>query len=161
MRLNLGCGADIRPGWTNVDKHQSCGADEIWDIRSLPLEDESVDAILALHVVESFYRWELLDVLKEWNRVLKLGGTLVIEATDRDVACKWARSKDEVQRRRGLRGLYGDQEMPEENPDTLHKYTYAKSELFKLLLAAGFYQTRLEQAKTHVRARDFRVESRK
>src|SRR5687767_12241110 len=77
-KLNLGCGDKILPGYINVDVVESRGGfkpDVICDLHRLtPFEDTSVDEILSVHVVEHFWRWEVLDVLREWVRVLKPGG---------------------------------------------------------------------------------------
>jgi len=49
------------------------------DLRALtPFEDNSAE-ILSVHVVEYFWRWEVVGVLKEWARVLKPGGRMVLK----------------------------------------------------------------------------------
>ena len=81
-KLNLGCGDKILPGYINVDVAEARlgkKPDVLCDLRKLtPFEDQSVDEILSVHVVEHFWRWEVVDILKEWVRVLKPGGKLVI-----------------------------------------------------------------------------------
>jgi predicted SAM-dependent methyltransferase len=62
-RLNLGCGYDIREGFLNVDLH---------DFHSPDLAVE----VLAQDVLEHLPRTETLSVLREWNRVMAIGGTL-------------------------------------------------------------------------------------
>lgn len=52
------------------------------DSIKLPLEDESIDFIYAGHLVEHFYPDTLPIAIKEWHRVLKKGGKLVIVAPD-------------------------------------------------------------------------------
>jgi len=40
LRLNLGCGRDYRPGFTNIDVRPDVGADLVYDITSpLPFPD--------------------------------------------------------------------------------------------------------------------------
>lgn len=44
------------------------------DIRHLPVDDESFDAVHSRHVLEHFGRKEMMKVLREWTRVLRVGG---------------------------------------------------------------------------------------
>lgn len=44
------------------------------DLRKLPVPSLSFDAVHARHVLEHFGRDELLPVLKEWTRILRIGG---------------------------------------------------------------------------------------
>lgn len=55
MRLNLGCGRDIRPGWVNIDTHLAPGVDLAVDLDNephLPYPDSSVEHIEGSHVIE-------------------------------------------------------------------------------------------------------------
>src|SRR6185295_17614324 len=83
MKLNLGCGDKILPGYVNVDVAESRldrKPDVVCDLHVLtPFEDGVADEILSVHVIEHFWRWEVVDVLKEWLRVLKPAGLMVIE----------------------------------------------------------------------------------
>jgi hypothetical protein len=36
VRLNLGCGYDVRPGWLNIDLYQRHGPDVVAVVRRLP-----------------------------------------------------------------------------------------------------------------------------
>ncbi len=94
MFLNLGSHGDNIPGYTNIDFDDPT-ADLKADVSALPLENDSVDKILAYHILEHFrsgtYEPHLsnplnpktaLEVLTEWKRVLKVGGTLEIKVPD-------------------------------------------------------------------------------
>lgn len=48
------------------------------DVRNLPFADRFFDGVVALHVIESVL--ESLRVMKEFNRVLRMGGVLVAES---------------------------------------------------------------------------------
>ena len=92
MKLNLGCGDKILSGYVNVDVAPSRAGkrpDVVCDLHRLErFEDGTADEILAVHVVEHFWRWEIRDVMREWVRVLKSGGRMVIECPNLASACK-------------------------------------------------------------------------
>jgi len=55
----------------------------VHDVRTLPMfDDGEVDLIYASHVLEYFDWIEVIDVLREWNRVLKAGGVLRLAVPD-------------------------------------------------------------------------------
>ena len=77
MKLNLGCGKDIREGWVNVDWVDAPGIDMVLDISDhLPFPSNSVSEVLVSHVLEHIIDWEAV-VIEIW-RILKPGGTVKI-----------------------------------------------------------------------------------
>lgn len=52
------------------------------DARKLPYDDETFDSVFAANLLEHFGWRETTEVLKEWRRVLKVGGTLEIIVPD-------------------------------------------------------------------------------
>lgn len=78
MKLNLGCGTDIRSGWVNLDKTKLEGVDVVHDIEKLPLPFEGgcFDEILCSDVLEHV---EYIPLLKDLHRVLKPGGVLTVK----------------------------------------------------------------------------------
>ena len=78
IRLNLGCGAQTRPGWINIDLDGR--ADLRLDVRRpLPMGDESVAEIYCEHLFEHLaFPGEAGAVLRDWHRVLVRGGLLSI-----------------------------------------------------------------------------------
>lgn len=78
VRLNLGCGRDIRDGWVNVDVHDAPGVDVVCDLDDhpkLPYDDDTVDEIYASHLIE--HMWRPLPLLEELWRVARPGSTAV------------------------------------------------------------------------------------
>lgn len=80
MKLNLGCGEDIKPGYTNVDFRDLPGVQKT-DLSRFPWPwpDSSADEILMLDFLEHFpYRKTDLILGEAW-RVLKPGSPLVVQ----------------------------------------------------------------------------------
>jgi SAM-dependent methyltransferase len=82
VQLNLGCGADVRPGMVNVDRSAGPGVDRVLDLeqRPWPWIDGSVGSILARHVVEHLR--DFPGFMQECHRVLDPGGRLEIHCPD-------------------------------------------------------------------------------
>ncbi|MCX6147466.1 MAG: glycosyltransferase, partial [Candidatus Kapabacteria bacterium] len=78
LKLNLGCGKDFKEGFLNFDLYSNNPNVISMDIRNLTLPSNSADYILASDILEHFSHREVDNVLKEWSRVLKPGGTLEI-----------------------------------------------------------------------------------
>lgn len=91
IKLHLGCGQDILPGWINVDLRPTPGVDVIVDLNRhryalkedgeiktyqqfWPFRNASVDAILAEDLFE--YLAQPPWIFKQCWDVLKMGGTL-------------------------------------------------------------------------------------
>jgi glycosyltransferase involved in cell wall biosynthesis len=87
VRLNLGCGDQLLQGYINCDMY-SKHAQQKFDATILPYPDNSVDEIAAYHLIEHFLFNQAFDVLKEWLRVLKPGGKLILETPDFLNSCK-------------------------------------------------------------------------
>ena len=69
MKLHIGCGDIIIPGWTNLDIDNLPGVDINDDARMLSkIPDESCDIIYACHILEHLGRHEIENVLKTWNK---------------------------------------------------------------------------------------------
>lgn len=83
LRVNVGCGANTRPGFVNLDllRHPEVIH---WDCRkSLPFEDKSCSFIFAEHVLEHFeYPIESDRFLNECWRCLEPGGVVRIVVPD-------------------------------------------------------------------------------
>ncbi len=78
LRLNLGCGRDIRQGWVNVDCVPLPGVDHVADFDGkpvLPLPDDSVTYSEGSHVIEHLA--DPLPFMEELWRVTKPGGRVV------------------------------------------------------------------------------------
>ncbi len=87
LKLDIGCATKCRTGFTPVDR---CNGDEAFplSIKKQPIPDNSVDEIVASHVLEHFSQHETAFVIKEWVRVLKPGGRIRIAVPDFNYAIK-------------------------------------------------------------------------
>jgi len=153
VRLNLGAGKQVLEGWVSVDL---TGEPDIrCDVRKLVLPNGYADELQAIHVFEHFHRWEALDVLVEWHRVLKPGGRLSIEVPDLLKCC--ANILGGSSDRAGIWGLFGDPQYGD--PIMVHKWAYTPAELAGLMREAGFPKPRLRPVQYHKKYRDMRFEA--
>jgi SAM-dependent methyltransferase len=165
-RLNLGCGDKLLSGYVNVDVAESRAGrrpDVLCDLRRLePLQDNSVDEILAVHVIEHFWRWEAGELLREWLRVLRPGGLMILECPNLASACaellkdpdRYAAADANGQRTMWV--LYGDPAW--KDPLMCHRWGYTPHSLIRLMSEAGLENVRQAAAQFKLREpRDMRV----
>lgn len=81
MKLNLASGQRpfIKP-WVNIDvKEQGYSVDILTDIKDLSMiANETVDVIVLHHVVEHIAIHEISNYVREWRRVLRVGGKMAV-----------------------------------------------------------------------------------
>ena len=166
LKLNLGCGDKILPGYVNVDVVEARAGmkpDVICDLHDLaPFDDGSAEEILSVHVVEHFWRWEIRDVLEEWVRVLKPGGRMIVECPNIRSACETflqdpvAGAREDAAGQRTMWVFYGDPKW--RDPLMIHRWGYTPESLRALLVEAGLRDVRQEPAQFKLREpRDMRV----
>lgn len=136
IKLNIGCGRrNFGEEWDHID-----GSDyphiKSHDIVNLPYDENSVDLIYASHVFEYFDRDEANDVLKNWKKVLKSGGTLRLAVPDFE-ACAKLYVNNEYPLSNFLGPFFGKWKMTEDKT-IYHKTVYDYSDLKKVLENNGF-----------------------
>lgn len=79
MKLNLGCGIDIKQGYINIDNQRGKGVDIIWDLNQIPypFKDKSIERIYIKNTLEHLTAHPY-KLFKEFKRILKKGGMLII-----------------------------------------------------------------------------------
>lgn len=86
-RLNVGCGPCAAAGWMNADRFEREGIDFRCDIRGgLPVESDSFDYIVGMHMLQDVPYPDILPVLCELRRVLKPYGILRLGLPDLEKA---------------------------------------------------------------------------
>ncbi len=97
MKLHVGCGNVIISGWSNLDIEKLPGVDIQDDIKTLEkIEDNSCEIIYASHVLEHVGRNEFGDVLKTWNKKLKMNGVLRVAVPDFEKAIEWYKKTNNI-----------------------------------------------------------------
>jgi len=90
IKINLGCGYDLRRGYLNIDIREIKGVDLCYDIseHNLPLQDGIVSEILIKDFIEHL-SWRKTDnLLNECLRTLKKGGKIHIQTPDLEAIAK-------------------------------------------------------------------------
>ena len=130
MKLNLGCGTDIRKGFINIDSRELPGVDRVFDLAS----DEtlgapgSVDYILAQDILEHFPQADAKRILASWVKLLKPGGVIEIQTPDIREAVEKSLGDDWM-----IRRIYGGQEYP----GNFHKAGFTRATMKRLLESVG------------------------
>lgn len=165
-RLNLGCGDKILDNYINVDVAPSRAGKKpnvLCDLHRLePFANDSADEILSVHVIEHFWRWEVVDILKEWVRVLKPGGKLILECPNLTSACQaflnapLQRSRADQNGQTTMWVFYGDPGW--KDPLMVHRWGYTPESLGEVMREAGLIDIRQEPAQFKLREpRDMRM----
>ena len=76
LKVNLGCGHDVRPGWINIDRFPQAGALRANIDEGIPIDDGVADYVLASHVLEHVQDFAM--VWREIHRILRVGGILEV-----------------------------------------------------------------------------------
>lgn len=159
IRLNLGCGSDIRPGFVNVDKFPANNEVTQADFPKLPFKDGYADEIVLSHVLEHFGYADGVTLLSEIFRVLKVGGTAYIEVPDIAWCCAQFLGAPEpngwtdpcmdynTSHKWGLwaQALWGDQH----NDGLFHKWGYTAHRLLHTLGHVGFREANIDFIASH------------
>jgi predicted SAM-dependent methyltransferase len=131
MKLDIGGGNEAREGYINVDAY----ADEA-DVRApmdcLPFANLSVDEVYSSHALEHVGKYQVAPTIREWYRVLRYGGLLVIEVPDFEWVCRnWLQKRNAGW---DLDAVFGDQS----SPGQYHKTGFTREIMYQRLLEAGF-----------------------
>lgn len=109
--------------------------------------------------MEHFYLWEVVDLLREWRRVLKPGGQLILELPCMDKVIYYMKACLEQQKQMDMQmtwlAIWGDPNY--KRVEMCHKWGYTKNHAMDILKEAGFEDVKIEKPRYHVVHRDMRV----
>lgn len=143
LRLNLGCGFDVRPGFVNIDLFSDDDRVVGMDVRKLNLPDSSADLVLASDILEHFSHREVDSVLMEWARVLKPGGEIIIRCPSLKLQAK-AYTSGAWDADAASFMIFGGQS----NPGDFHCIAFDENSIGKHLTNAGFEILQFEEVDT-------------
>jgi len=139
IKLHIG-GKQPHPEWKILDIEPRPEVDFVGDAGNLStFADDSVEMIYASHVLEHFnynFNNELLNVLKEWRRVLIPQGKLLVSVPDLKVLC-WLYSHPTLNahnRHDLMKMMFGGQA----NQYDMHKVGFDFETLMMYVTQAGF-----------------------
>jgi predicted SAM-dependent methyltransferase len=86
VKLHLGCGKRIMPGWTNIDCFAAEGITYECDFREpLPFSDGAVVMLYSEHVLEHLHESDAYSLLSEMYRILAPGGKIRLGMPDAEL----------------------------------------------------------------------------
>ncbi len=168
LRLHLGCGETILPGYVNIDKYDP-KADVMADICYLPYDDYSVDEILCYQVIEHLPYWQTSLMVrpeggslepaffKECFRVMKKAATMITECPDVEFVAKRIVDSGDVDYT-SMVNLYGEYFRPwdrdryedwEHFAGALHITAFTWGKIQKIADFCGFRVERLSMDEKH------------
>lgn len=135
-KLHLGCGSKHIPGYFHVDALDYPHVDKIGPVDDLSfIPDGVVEHIYACHLLEHFGRKEYMNVLREWRRVLKSGGTLRLAVPDYEACAKLYLAGKLPE---GLPTIMGLMMGGQRDQYDFHKMVFDERSLTNYLKEAGF-----------------------
>lgn len=145
MKLNLGCGRDIKTGYINSDEKKLPGVEKVINLNSFPYpyKNESIDEIYMSHVLEHLE--DDIRVLKECHRIIKKEGKVRLR-----VPFVWNTLSFTSTHKHYYHAYYFNEFMKNDNDNYIHdfsfsnvitKYVFEKSKLFTWIVAFGFVKS--------------------
>lgn len=155
-RLHLGSGSKHFDGYINIDICENPAVDIVHDASDLPMfENNSVQEIVSYDFIEHLSREQFENAIKEWHRVLKANGLLIMECPDIEILCREFLNSTEEERWKTWQGMdgiiwqfYGNQLGPANKQKwaQTHKWGYTAKRLIAML-SFGFKDFKTPQAK--------------
>ena len=112
MKLEIGCGRAPKEGYEHLDIQPFPHVEYVADAMKIPLKDGVVSEIYSANTIEHFWWYEIEPLLKEWCRVMKKGGRLIVYTVDSEVVLRdfsnggWKRQVEQNPESKGYRWIY-------------------------------------------------------
>ncbi|SRR6266700_4304516 len=138
--LQLNCGSGQRkfasPPFINIDINPKWDPDLVADVSSLPYEDNSCSLIVSHHQLEHIEISKADEMLREWNRLLCPGGSLLVFVPDlRALTDAWMKGKiDDYIFCVNLHGAWMG------NEADLHRWSYHELSLSRKIRKAAIWR---------------------
>lgn len=133
VKLHIGCGSAILPGWVNLDLREVPGVDIIDDAtKLLSVKNGSCSMIYSCHVLEHISRHKIVETLTLWRSKLAEGGKLRLAVPDFEKVVSRYQSTKDIKECIGL--VSGGQK----NDHDYHFMIFDKASLTEYLIEAGF-----------------------
>lgn len=163
MKLNLGsAGLNIK-GYKSVDLYDD-RADFKMDVLNLKFEDNSIDEILASHMFEHLSPHYSVPALKEWYRVLKPDGKLIMEMPDFEKLCaRFLKETEYSQKLNLLNVIFAPSDIVNGKPveGSNHLWGWWPESVYYHLTWAGFVNIAFYEQQIIHEYDNFRVEAQK
>jgi len=142
-RLHVGCGPRRLPGWINADAVPGVGdvVLDLHDVAALP--SDTYREIYGCHVLEHCWPQDTPDILRRLHDALLPGGTLRLSVPDIRLTVKNCIDGHAYgDERSALSVIYGGTFSRNDAAPDLHRQTFWRERLARLLAEAGFVNVR-------------------
>jgi predicted SAM-dependent methyltransferase len=78
LKLQLGCGDNLLPGWINTDSHPGAKGDFLDCTARLPFDDASLAVVFSEHMIEHIEKSQAVALIREIYRSLRPNGAIRI-----------------------------------------------------------------------------------
>jgi hypothetical protein len=163
LKLHIGCGSDIKPGYINIDQFNP-HADIKMPIQELNYGANTIERIEGYMVIQYLLRREALDFVRNVYRMLEPNGSLILECQDATKVARlillFANDPEYLEKGPfGLRGFFGEPTDHVMDGDYV-KWGYTPSSATELMKEAGFSKIKITDGVSHsCPIRDMRIEA--
>jgi hypothetical protein len=161
IKLHIGCGDDIKPGFVNIDEFNPRAEQQI-PIQAINYPHNTIDLIEGNMVIEHLPLNDVREFLSKAYKMLKTDGQLILEMPDVIKVCQlilvFANDPEYLENGAfGFRGLFGAPK-PNMSVGDYHKWGYTPTTIKTLLVEAGFNRISISDGMSHCYPiRDMRV----
>lgn len=144
----LEIGSEHRPaeGYEHLDIIKYPHVEIVADARKIPIDDNTYDEVYSQWVLEHFMEHEVVNVLKEWRRVLRAGGK-VRAITNNQKSINECLEKGQITWKEWTRLTFGiKKETTAENivVEECHKVGFSPDSIGQYFTDAGFTEVKVE-----------------